>query len=99
MLTTMTESEWAIVLQVFRASRSRRGDKGRETVASVLDSLADRFRGVSIRDEAAKFGGDTARIGDDVLRRLSEEVKHRPIATLAIAFGVGFLASLVILRR
>ena len=30
MLTTMTESEWAIVLQVFRASRSRRGDKGRD---------------------------------------------------------------------
>ena len=30
MLTTMTESDWAIVLQVFRASRSRRGDKGRD---------------------------------------------------------------------
>jgi transposase len=26
----MTESDWAIVLQVFRASRSRRGDKGRD---------------------------------------------------------------------
>ena len=30
MLTTMTEDEWAIVLQVFDASRSRRGDKGRD---------------------------------------------------------------------
>ena len=30
MLTTMTESDWTIVLQVFRASRSRRGDKGRD---------------------------------------------------------------------
>jgi transposase len=30
MLTTMTESDWAIVLQVFRAARSRRGDKGRD---------------------------------------------------------------------
>src|SRR5215207_4448733 len=30
MLTTMTECDWAIVLQVFRASRSRRGDKGRD---------------------------------------------------------------------
>jgi transposase len=28
MLTTMTEDEWTIVLQVFGASRSRRGDKG-----------------------------------------------------------------------
>ena len=30
MLTTMTEADWTIVLQVFAASRSRRGDKGRE---------------------------------------------------------------------
>jgi transposase len=30
MLTTMTEEDWTIVLQVFRASRSRRGDKGRD---------------------------------------------------------------------
>ena len=29
MLTTMTEQDWTIVLQVFQASRSRRGDKGR----------------------------------------------------------------------
>ena len=84
-----------------RASSTAVGtaDHVTETVASVLDSLADRFRGVSIRDEAAKFGGDTARIGNDALRRLSEEVERRPIATLAVAFGVGFLASLVILRR
>jgi transposase len=30
MLTRMTEVDWAIVLQVFEASRSRRGDKGRD---------------------------------------------------------------------
>jgi len=30
MLTTMTEADWGLVLQVFRASRSRRGDKGRD---------------------------------------------------------------------
>jgi hypothetical protein len=29
MLTTMTEEDWTIVLRVFAASRSRRGDKGR----------------------------------------------------------------------
>jgi transposase len=29
MLTTMTEDDWTIVLRVFEASRSRRGDKGR----------------------------------------------------------------------
>ena len=29
MLTAMTEEDWTIVLRVFAASRSRRGDKGR----------------------------------------------------------------------
>jgi hypothetical protein len=29
MLTAMTEEDWTIVLKVFEASRSRRGDKGR----------------------------------------------------------------------
>ena len=28
MLTRMTEEDWAIALEVFRAARSRRGDKG-----------------------------------------------------------------------
>lgn len=30
MLTRMTEDEWALVLEVFRSVRSRRGDKGRD---------------------------------------------------------------------
>ena len=30
MLTGMTENDWTIVLDVFRAARSRRGDKGRD---------------------------------------------------------------------
>ena len=30
MLTAMTEEDWTIVLQVFDASQSRRGDKGRD---------------------------------------------------------------------
>ena len=30
MLTAMTEADWTIVLQVFAAARSRRGDKGRD---------------------------------------------------------------------
>ena len=30
MLTRMTDEEWALVLDLFRACRSRRGDKGRD---------------------------------------------------------------------
>jgi hypothetical protein len=38
-------------------------------------------------DEAAKFG-------NDALRRLSNEVEHRPLVTLAVAVGVGILVGL-----
>ncbi len=30
MLTRMTEADWAVTLEAFRAARSRRGDKGRD---------------------------------------------------------------------
>src|SRR4249920_935706 len=30
MLTTMSDADWAIVVEAFRAARSRRGDKGRD---------------------------------------------------------------------
>ncbi|MBX6742479.1 MAG: transposase [Acetobacteraceae bacterium] len=30
MLTQMTEEDWEVVLEVFRAARTRRGDKGRD---------------------------------------------------------------------
>ena len=40
MLTTMTDEDWTIVLQVFPASRSRRGDKGRDDRKSLESLLA-----------------------------------------------------------
>jgi len=55
-------------------------------IAPVLSSIADRFRGGahSMTDEAAK-------LGNDALRRLSNEVEHRPLMTLSVAVGVGML--------
>jgi len=72
-----------------------------ETVASVLSSIADRFRGGadSMGDEAAKFGSEAAKLGNDALRRLSKEVEHRPLVTLAVAIGVGILVGLASHRR
>ena len=58
-------------------------------IAPVLSSIADRFRGGahSMTDEAAK-------LGNDALRRLSNEVDHRPLMTLSVAVGVGMLVGL-----
>lgn len=58
-------------------------------IAPVLSSIADRFRGGahSMSDEAAN-------LGNDALRRLFNEVEHRPLITLAVAVGVGILVGL-----
>jgi ElaB/YqjD/DUF883 family membrane-anchored ribosome-binding protein len=58
-------------------------------IAPVLSNISDRFRGGahSMSDEAVK-------LGNDALRRLSNEVEHRPLVTLAVAIGVGILVGL-----
>ena len=70
-----------------------------EAVASTLNSLADRFHGRSIGDDAAKFGGEAVKFGNNALRRVSKEVSHRPLLTLAVALGVGVLVAVAIHRR
>jgi len=72
-----------------------------ETVASALNGMAERLRGGanSMRDEAAKIGSEAAKLGNDALRRLSSEVEHRPLVTLAVAVGVGLLVGLASQRR
>lgn len=56
MLTTMTEEDWAIVLRVFEASRSRRGDKGHDDkkFLSALHYFA--FHNITWRALPAEFG-------------------------------------------
>ena len=55
--------------------------------------MADRFRGKAsaVSDQAGKMGNEAAKLGNDALRRLSREVEHRPLVTLAVAVGVGIL--------
>ena len=56
--------------------------------------MADRFRGngTFVRGEAAK-------LGNEALRRLSDEVENRPLVTLAVAVGVGLLIGFSIQRH
>jgi len=74
-------------------------DRVTDAVASVLGSLAERFRGISLSDETARFAEDATKIGNAALGRLSTEVEHRPLATLAVALGVGLLVGLAAHRR
>jgi hypothetical protein len=52
-------------------------------------------RGVREEIRTRKLTSDeAAKLGNDALRRLSNEVEHRPLITLAIAVGVGILVGL-----
>ena len=56
MLTRMTDEDWAIVLQVFRACRSRRGDKGRND-RQFLEALHSfTHHNITWRARPAEFG-------------------------------------------
>jgi ElaB/YqjD/DUF883 family membrane-anchored ribosome-binding protein len=78
------------------ASAAQAADHVGETIASALSGVAERLRGRadSVRDEVAKIGGDAAKLGNQALRRLVDEVEHRPLITLAVAVGVGILVGL-----
>jgi ElaB/YqjD/DUF883 family membrane-anchored ribosome-binding protein len=83
------------------ASAAQTADRVGETIASALTSMAERFRGGAgtMGDEAARIGSGAAKLGNDALRRLSNEVEHRPLVMLAVAVGVGILVGLASHRR
>lgn len=62
-------------------------------VSEALSNIMDR-----VRDSAANMGkfvaDETSRVGSDAVKRLADEVEHRPLVMLGIAAGIGFLAGL-----
>ena len=76
-------------------------DQVGDSIASALSSVAERLRGSAdaMGDEAAKIGTGAAKLSQDALHRLSKEVAHRPLVTLAVAVGVGILMGLASHRR
>src|SRR5215813_8470168 len=81
------------------ASAAQGADQVGEAIASTLDRIADRFRNGAFGDDAARVGAEAMKLGDVALRRLSREVESRPLATLAIAVGIGILVGALSQRR
>jgi ElaB/YqjD/DUF883 family membrane-anchored ribosome-binding protein len=76
-----------------RASASLSEATDQVAIASALSEMLDRLRtgGRRVGKDAMRFGNDAAGFGNDALDRLSTEVEHRPLMTLAVAVGVGIL--------
>jgi hypothetical protein len=73
------------------------GDQIAEMLGPILSDIRDLFRrGQRVAvDEAANLGNEAvrfgARAGSDALDRISDQAKHRPLFTLAVAVGIGVL--------
>jgi ElaB/YqjD/DUF883 family membrane-anchored ribosome-binding protein len=72
-----------------RKGASHAASEASEYVSETLSETADRLRNGAhaMTDEAARFG-------TEALRKIEDEVEQRPLLTLAIAAGVGFLAGM-----
>jgi hypothetical protein len=75
-----------------------------DAITPVLNEIADRLRrGRQLTsDEAAHFGTEAVKIGgklgNEALDRIATEVEHRPLATLALALGLGILIGIAATR-
>ena len=72
-----------------RRGASHAASEASDFVSETVSETAERLRSGAhaVTDEAA-------RLGNDALRRIEDEVGHRPLLTLAIAAGIGFLAGM-----
>jgi ElaB/YqjD/DUF883 family membrane-anchored ribosome-binding protein len=59
-----------------------------EMVADTLTEVATKIRGGATSVTGA------ARLGTGAIRRIGEELERRPLMTVAVALGIGFLAGL-----
>jgi ElaB/YqjD/DUF883 family membrane-anchored ribosome-binding protein len=80
-------------------------DRMGDAIASALSDMSDRFRdgSRSVGGGALKLGNEaakeSAKLGNDALQRLADEVERRPLTTLAIAAGVGLIVGLAAHRH
>jgi ElaB/YqjD/DUF883 family membrane-anchored ribosome-binding protein len=65
------------------------GDFVSETLERIMERVRTSTSGITdtVTDEAARMGGDA-------LKKISDEVEHRPLMMLGIAAGIGFLVGL-----
>ena len=60
-----------------------------EYVSETVSDAADR-----VRNGAHAMSDEAARVGGDAIKRIEDEIGQRPLLTLAIAAGIGFLAGM-----
>jgi hypothetical protein len=84
---------------------SAAGNHIADAIGPILNDIVDRFsRGQRVAvDQAASFSNEAvnvgARFGNDALGQIATQARRRPIATLAVAIGVGLLIGFAVRRN
>jgi ElaB/YqjD/DUF883 family membrane-anchored ribosome-binding protein len=81
------------------AEASRTIESMGDMVATAVADLAERIRGRARNVDVSQLSDDAMRFGNKALRKLTHEVEHRPLVTLAIAAGIGALVFGLLARR
>jgi ElaB/YqjD/DUF883 family membrane-anchored ribosome-binding protein len=70
-----------------------------ERISAYLDSGSLGARVDTIEDELSRLGGRLKDSGREAATKLEHEVTAKPLASVAIAFGIGLLAAGILRRR
>jgi hypothetical protein len=70
-----------------------------ERLLHEFEARLARIRARTRHVDIAQISDDALRLGNKALRKLTHEVEHRPLVTLAIAAGIGALAFALLTRR
>jgi ElaB/YqjD/DUF883 family membrane-anchored ribosome-binding protein len=72
--------------ELSRSGASRATSEASEVLSDTLSDVADR-----LRRSARAVTGDAAQAGSTAVRKIQEEVSHRPLLALALVAGIGFV--------
>jgi ElaB/YqjD/DUF883 family membrane-anchored ribosome-binding protein len=70
-----------------------------DRVADFIDSTHLGARLDDVEDELSRLGGKLKGSGRDAAARVESQVTAKPLASIAIAFGIGLLAASLLRRR
>jgi len=84
------------------AVKDKLGGNAHEVLGRISDYLDNGTFGArldDIEDELTRLGGKLKTSGRDAAAKLETKVTDRPLASVAIAFGIGLLAASLLRRR
>ncbi len=92
-MMAMLETKIADLNRMTKQSATHAAEGAGDAMRNAITGLTGRIAG-RMESDAKSASDEVARFGNSALRRIASEIDHRPLLTLAIAAGIGFIAGL-----